>query len=93
MESGGGFSAPQDTAKVRFANERPAANKQRTSEYTDKNCPRLKKSLVNSWYRYARRNCDEACLELGLYPVPKKQYSMFYRGFSRIQSNTRMPFL
>ena len=36
------------------------------------NWPRLKKALVNSWSPYLRGHCDEACLELGLDPVPKQ---------------------
>ena len=34
------------------------------------NWPRLKGSLVNIKYPYLKGQCDEACLELGLDPVP-----------------------
>ena len=32
----------------------------------------MKRDLVNSWYPYLRGQRGEACLELGLDPVPKK---------------------
>ena len=64
--------APQDTATVRVAEERRSAKKQRNYWWKEANWLRLKKVLVNSWYPYLRGQCDEACLELGLYPVPKQ---------------------
>ena len=33
---------------------------------------KAKEALVNSQYPYLRGQCDEACLELGLDPVPKQ---------------------
>ena len=33
---------------------------------------KVKEDLVNSQYLYLRRQCDEACLELGFYPGPKQ---------------------
>ena len=72
MESGAELSAPQDTATVRVAEERQAAKKQSNHWWTDANWPRLKEDLVNNRYPSLRGQCDEACLELGLDPVPKQ---------------------
>ena len=68
MEPGVEFSAPQDTATVRVAEEIRAAKKQRNHWWTEANWPRLKEALVNSWYPYLRGQCGEACLGLGLDP-------------------------
>ena len=72
MKSGDTFLAPQDIATVRVAKERPVVEKQRNYWWTEEKCLRLKKALANSRYPYLRGKCDEACLELGLDPVPKK---------------------
>ena len=64
--------AHQDTATVRVAEERRTAKKQRNYWWTEANWPRLKEDLVNSQYPYLRGQCDEACLELGLYPISKQ---------------------
>ena len=71
MELGAELLAPQDTATVRVAEERRAAKKQRNHWWAEANWPRLKEALVNSRYPSLRVKCDEACLELGLDPVPK----------------------
>ena len=73
MESGAEFLALKDTAIVRVAEERRAAKKQRNCWWTEDNRPRLKEALENTRYPYLRGQCDEACLELGLYPFPKQK--------------------
>ena len=40
---------------------------------------------MNSRYPYFRRNCDEACLGLGFYPVSKQ---ILFNVLRRIGSNT-----
>ena len=55
-----------------FAKEIPSEKNHRTSWWTEENCPRLKKYLVNSWHPDVRGQCDESCLELGLDPVSKQ---------------------
>ena len=72
MELGAEFSAPQDPAIVRVSEERRAAKKQRNYWWIEANWPRLKEYLVNIQYPSLRVQCDEACLELGLDPVPKQ---------------------
>ena len=72
MESGAEFSASQDTTTVRVAEERRAGKKKRNHWCLEANLPRLEEALVNSRYLYFRGHCDEACLELGLDPVPKQ---------------------
>ena len=42
MESGAGFSSPQETATVMVVEERRAAKKQRNYWWTEENWPRLK---------------------------------------------------
>ena len=64
--------APQDTDTVRVAEEIQAAKKQKNYWLTEANRPRLNEALVNIWYPSLREKCDEACLELGLDPVPKE---------------------
>ena len=54
------------------AEERLAAKKQRNHWCTEANWPSQKEALVNSRYPSLRGQCDEACLELGLDPVPKQ---------------------
>ena len=71
IESGAEFLAPQDTSTVRVAEERLAENKQRNYFLTEANWPRLMEALVNSLYPSLRGQCYEACLEIGLDPVPK----------------------
>ena len=73
MESGAGLSAPQDTATVRVSEERQAAKKQRNCWWTEANCPRLKRALMNSRYPSLRGKCDEAYLGLGLDIVTKQK--------------------
>ena len=73
LESGYELLAPQERSTVRVTEERNAAKKQRNYWWTEDNCTRLKKKLANSRYPYLRGQCDEACLELGLDPVPKKK--------------------
>ena len=85
MESGAEFSAPQDTATVRVAEERRAGKKKRNHWWSEANWPRLKEALVNSRYPYLRGQCDEACLELGLDPVPKQK---IFNVLQRIGRNT-----
>ena len=63
--------APQDTYTVRVAEERRAKKNMRYW-WTENNWQRIKEALANSWYPYLRVQYDEACLELGLYPVPKQ---------------------
>ena len=82
MESWDEFSAPQETATVRVAEERRAEKKQRNHWLTESKRPRIKEALVNSRYTSLRGHFDEACLEVGFDPVPKKRYSMFYRGLA-----------
>ena len=72
MESRDEFSAPQDTATVRVAEERRAGKKKSNHWWSKANYPRLKEALVNSQYPYLKGQCDEACLYLGLDPVPKQ---------------------
>ena len=79
MESGAEFSAPQYISTGRVAGERPESKKQRNYLWKEENWPSLNKYLVNSRYPYLRGQCDEACLGLGLDPVPKQTVSMFYR--------------
>ena len=83
MESGAEFSAPQDTATFRVAEERRAEKKQRNHWWTETNWPRLKEDLVNIWYPFLRVQCDEACLELGLDPVPKQTVFNVLRRIGR----------
>ena len=83
MESGAEFLAPQDTAPVRVAVERRAAKKQRNHWWTEANWPRLKEDLVNSRYPSLRGKCDEAFLELGFDPVPKKTVFNILRRIGR----------
>ena len=83
MESGAEFSAPQDTATVRFVEERWASKKHGNYWWTEANWPRLKEALVNSRYPYLRGQCDEACLELGFYPVPKQTLFNVLRRIER----------
>ena len=54
------------------AEERLEAKKQRNHWCTEANWPSQKEALVNSRYPSLRGLCDEACLELGLDPVPKQ---------------------
>ena len=61
----------QDTETVSFAEEITEAKKQIDYWWNEENWTRLKKYLVNSWYPAVRGKYDEACLKLGLYPVPK----------------------
>ena len=72
MESGAELLSLQDIATVRVAEEIPAAKTQRNYWWMEENCPRLKKSLVNSMYPSLRGQRDEACLEFGLDPVTKQ---------------------
>ena len=72
MESGDEFSALQETATVMVAKEITAANKQKTSWWTEDIWSRMKKALVNSWYPYMRGHCDGACLELGFDTVAEQ---------------------
>ena len=72
MESGSELSAPQDKSTFRVAEERRAVKKKRNHWCSEANWPRLKEDLVNSRYPSLRGQCDEACLELGLDPVPKQ---------------------
>ena len=72
MESGDEFSAPQDIATVRVAEERRPEKKQRNYWWAKDNWSRLKEALVNTRYPSLIGQCDEACLGLGLDPVPKK---------------------
>ena len=83
MKSGAHFSALQYKAIVRVAEERREAKKQRNYWYMDANWPRLKEALVNSWYPYFRGKCVEACLELGLYLVPKQTIFNFLQNIVR----------
>ena len=66
MESCDEFSAPQDTATVRVAEERRTGKKKRNLWWSEANWPRIKEALVKSWYPSLRGQCDVACLELGL---------------------------
>ena len=91
MESGAKLLVPQYIATVRVAKERPKKNKQMSYWCTEENWTSMKRDLVNSWYPYLRGQRGEACLELGLDPVPKKHYSMFYRGLEGSRSHIRMP--
>ena len=63
--------------------ERLASKKQRSYWWTEEDWPRPNKALVNSWYPYLRGNCDEACLELGLDPVPKQTVFNFLQKIGR----------
>ena len=90
MESGAEFLAPQDKSTVRVAKEIPAAKKQKNNWWTEDNCPRMKKYLANSWYPAVRGQCDEACLELRLDPVPTQTVLNFYRGLTGSRSHTRI---
>ena len=54
MESGAELLAPQETAKVRVAEERRSEKKQSNNFWTEANCPRLKEALANSQYTYLR---------------------------------------
>ena len=83
MESGAILSAPQDTATVRVAKERPAAKKQRNYWRTEENWTRLKRALENSQYPSLRGQCDEACLKLGLDPVHKQTVFNVLRRIGR----------
>ena len=38
---------------------------------------------MNSWYLFLIGKCDEACLGLGLYPVPKQTIFHFLRRIGR----------
>ena len=73
MESGAELLDPQDTAIVRVSEERQAEKKHRNYWSTEDNWSRLKESLVNTQYPTLRGQYDEACLELGLDPVPKQK--------------------
>ena len=59
MESGAELSAPQDTATVRFVEERRASKKHRNNWWKEANCPRLKEALVNRRYPYLRGKFNE----------------------------------
>ena len=86
MESGEEFSAPQDTATVRVAEERRSGNKHRNHWWLEDNWPRLKEALVNSRYPSLRGQCDEACLWLGFDPVPKQTVFNVLQRISRSPS-------
>ena len=83
MESCAEFLAPQGTATVRVAEERPSGKKKRNHWWSEANWTRLKEALVNSWYPSLRGQCDEACLELGLDPVPKQTVFNVLRRIGR----------
>ena len=83
MELGDEFSAPQETATVRVAEERRTGKKKRNHWWLEANWPRLKEALVNSRYPSLRGQCDEACLELGLDPVPKQTVFNVLRRIGR----------
>ena len=85
MESGDEFSALQETATVRVAEERRAGKKNRNHWWLEANWPSLKEALVNSWYPSLRGQCDGACLELGLDPVTKQTV---FNVLRRIVRNT-----
>ena len=72
MESWDELSVPHDTSTVRVSEERRTVNKERNHWWSEANWPRLKEALVNSRYPSLRQQSDVACLELGLYPVPKE---------------------
>ena len=84
MESGAELLVPQDIATVRFVEERLTAKKQRNYWWTEENWRRLKKALVNIRYPSLRSKSAEACLELGLDPVPKQTVFNDYRGLAGI---------
>ena len=92
-ESGGGFSAPQETVTVRVAKEIPPAKKQRTSWWTEDNWPRLKKALMNSRCPDVIEQCGEYCLDLGFYLFPKQTLFNVYRVLEGIQSHMIIPSL
>ena len=83
MESGDELSAPQDTATVRVVEERRAENKKSNHWWLEDNWPRLNESLVNSRYPSLRGHFDEACLELGIDPVPKQTVLNILRRIGR----------
>ena len=66
MESWDECSAPYDTSTVRVSEERRAENIKRTQWWSQANWPRLKEALVKSRDLSLRRQCDVACLVLGL---------------------------
>ena len=75
--------APQDTDTVRVAEEKQAGEKNRNHWWSEANWPRLKEALVKSRYPSLGGQCDEACLELGLDPVPKQTLFDFLRRICR----------
>ena len=83
MESWDEFSAPQDTATVNVAEEIRAGKKNSNHWWSEANWSRLKEALVNIWYPYLREQCDEACLEIGLDPVPKQTVFNVLRSIGR----------
>ena len=72
MESWDEFSAPHDTSTVRVSEEIRAGKIKRTQWWSQANWPRLKQALVKSRYPSLRRQCDVACLELGIDRVPRQ---------------------
>ena len=65
-------SRSHDTSTFRVSEEIRKGNKKRNNWWSEANWSRLKGALLNSRYPSLRGQCDEACLELGLDPVPKQ---------------------
>ena len=72
MEPEAELLSQHDIATVRILEERPEEKKNMNYLWTEENWTNLKKALANSRYPAVIGECDETCVELGKYPVPKK---------------------
>ena len=93
MESGADNSVEQYTATVNKEHEEPSPKLKRDSWWKGENWPRPKKDLEIWRNTMVNGLCDEACLELGKYPVPRITVPVFCKLLSSSQSYTRIPSL